>query len=106
MHRCDRWRTLEALVWRGALDSIFRSGSTEEALKQGPQKFFALAAEVARGQFDPAIEWDGFLQALWEQVDAGFGLTTGEQDSDLPLAWSDESGDGVVVVWDPRWDGS
>ena len=30
--------------------------------------FFALAAEAARVQFDPAEQWDEFVAALWHQI--------------------------------------
>ncbi|MBA2316504.1 MAG: hypothetical protein H0V93_01790 [Euzebyales bacterium] len=56
---------------------------------------------MARGEFDPAERWDEFVQALWEQVDAGFGLTPDDEEHpDIPRAWFDHAHDPDVVVWD------
>lgn len=85
----------------GRFAAAFNPGSTGQALRDGPQAFFALAAEVARVQFDPAEDWDGFLQALWEQLDAGFALTPDEtMGLGVPDAWFDDPDDPSVVVWD------
>lgn len=87
----------------GAFDAVFQPCDAQEALRDGPRQFFALAAEVARGQFDPAAQWDEFVQALWEQVDAGFGLSRDEEDlTGVPRAWFEEQGDPDVVVWEGR----
>lgn len=94
----DRWAAVEAQVRCGGFDAAFRAASTEEALCDGPRQFFALAAEVARGQSDPAVHWGEFVQALWEQLDAGFGLTA-DEDTKPPLAWFEELGDAEIVVW-------
>lgn len=88
-----------------AFDASFRPGSTEEALRAGPRQYFALAAELARGQFDPTAQWGEFVSALWEQVDACFDLTADEEDLEATLAWFEEPGDADVVVWNPRGDG-
>lgn len=86
-----------------AFDAAFWPGSTGEALRHGPGQFFVLAAEVARGQFDPVVQWDEFVQALWEQLDAGFGVSPDtEHHLDNPRAWFEEPGDPDVVVWDER----
>lgn len=64
-----------------------------------------LSAEVARGEFDPSERWDEFVRALWEQVDAGFGLTPDDQEhADIPRAWFDHADDPDVVVWDRESD--
>jgi hypothetical protein len=85
----------------GTSAAAFTPGSTGQALRDGPQAFFALAAGVARVQFDPAEEWVGFLQALWEQLDAGFALTPDEMASlGVPEAWFDHPDDPSVVAWD------
>lgn len=95
---------LERLVRNGELDAALRPSSVEDAVRNGARQFFALAAEVARGQFDPSIEWEEFVQALWEQVDAGFGVTVDERDSEPSREWFQEAADAEVVVWDPRSD--
>ena len=88
-------------VGRGDFDAALRPTSSEEALREGPGQFFKLVAEVARAQFDPSEHWDDFVQALWEQVDAGFGLTVDdEDDAAAPRAWFDHPDDPSVVVWD------
>jgi len=89
-------------VERGEFDAALRPTSSEEALRDGPEQFFKLVAEVARAQFDPAEHWDDFVQALWEQVDAGFGLTADEDDPAMPRAWFDHPDDPAVVAWDQR----
>ena len=90
-------------VDRGDFDAALRPASNEEALREGPGQFFKLVAEVARAQFDPAVQWDEFVQALWEQVDAGFGLTVDEEDdATVPRVWFDHADDPAVVVWDRR----
>ena len=85
---------------QGEFDAALRPASNEEALQEGPAQFFRLVAEVARGQFDPAEQWDEFVQALWEQVNAGFGLTAHENDPAVPTAWFDHPDDPPVVAWD------
>lgn len=98
-----RLTELAARVDEGEFDSALRPPSNEMALREGPGQFFKLVAEVARAQFDPADDWDGFVQALWEQVDAGFGLTVDdEDDAAVPRAWFDHADDPAVVVWDRR----
>ena len=88
---------------RGEFDAALRPTSNEEALREGPAQFFKLVAEVARAQFDPAEQWEGFVHALWEQVDAGFGLTVDDDDdAAVPRAWFDHPDDPSVVVWDRR----
>ncbi len=82
-------------------DAALRPDSLEQALREGPRQFFALAAEVARGEFDPTERWDEFVQTLWEQVDAGFGLTPDDEEhADIPRAWFDHADDPDVVVWE------
>jgi hypothetical protein len=89
----------------GTFAAALNPGSTGQALRDGPAAFFALAAGVARVQFDPAEEWDGFLQALWEQLDAGFALTPDEtMGLGVPEAWFDHPDDPPVVVWDRNRD--
>lgn len=88
-------------VERGEFDAALRPTGNEEALHEGPGQFFKLVAEVARGQFDPADRWEEFVQALWEQVDAGFGLSVDdEDDAAVPRTWFDHPDDPAVVVWD------
>lgn len=90
-------------VERGDFDAAFRPASTEEALREGPERFFALAAEVARSQFEPTEHWDEFVQALWEQADAGFGLSAADAKDDAgETAWFDDPDDPPVVAWDRR----
>lgn len=103
-------------VDRGDFDAALRPASNEEALRDGPVQFFKLGAEVARAQFDPAEQWPKFVQALWEQVDAGFGLTVDDEDDAaiprawfdhpddpaVPTAWFDHPDDPAVVAWDRR----
>lgn len=76
-------------------------------MRDGPRKFFVLAAEVARGQFDPVAQWDAFVQALWVQLDAGFALSldTEVDYPDMPSACVDDPSDPDVVVWDQRTEG-
>lgn len=100
----DRWPAVEAQAEGGRFDAALRPASTEEALCEGPRQFFALATEVARAQFDPSVQWREFVQALWEQADAGFSLTVDPEDVEPPLAWFEEPGNAEVVVWDPRSD--
>lgn len=96
-------RSVSTASLQRAMDAASRLGSTERELREGPRQFFLLAAEVARGQFDPVTHWEEFLQALWEQVDAGFGLSV-DEDSYLavPSPWFDEPDDPDVVVWASR----
>ena len=90
-------------VDRGDFDAALRPSSNEEALREGPGQFFKLVAEVARAQFDPAEHWDEFVQTLWAQVDAGFGLSVDdEDDAAAPRTWFDHPDDPAVVVWDRR----
>lgn len=99
----DRWAAVEAEARGGRFNAVFHPASTEEALRDGPRQFFALTAEVARGQFDPAAQWDAFVQAFWEQVDTGFSLSVDDEDyPGVARAWFDEPGDPDVVVWKPR----
>lgn len=98
----QRWASLAAQAGSGLFEPALRPVSTEEALRDGPRHFFALAAEVARAQFDPAAQWDEFVQALWEQVDTGFGLSRDEDLAGAPQAWFEEPGDPDVVVWSER----
>lgn len=84
----------------GEFDAALRPTSYDQALSEGPGQFFRLAAEVARGQFDPTEQWDQFVQALWEQVNAGFGLTADEDDPRVMAAWFDHPNDPAVVAWD------
>ena len=102
----SRWRSeLAGRVDRGDFDAALRPASKEEALREGPGQFFKLVAEVARAQYDPAEDWDHFVQALWEQVDAGFGLTVNDEgDAAVPRAWFDHPDDPAVVVWDRQPD--
>ena len=94
-------------VERGDFDPALRPASHEEALREGPERFFALAAEVARSQFDPAEHWDDFVHALWEQADAGFGLSaTDAKDGTGETAWFDDPEDPPVVAWERRPGGS
>ncbi len=100
-----RHAQLAGRVDDGEFDAALRPGSNEEALKDGPQQYFALVAEVARAQFDPAEHWEEFVQALWEQVDAGYGLTADDEDEDeamVPRTWFDHPDDPAVVAWDRR----
>lgn len=65
------------------------------------RRFFSLAAEAARAQHAPADRWDAFVEALWQQVDAGFGLSgDGEEFDDVPMAWFEHPDDPAVVVWE------
>ena len=90
-------------VEQGEFDAALRPTGNDQALREGPGQFFKLGAEVARAQFDPSEHWDEFVQALWEQVDAGFGLTVDdEDDAAVPRAWFDHPDDPAVVVWDRR----
>lgn len=99
--QAERRAALADRVDDGRFDAALRPTSNEEALREGPGQFFKLVAEVARAQFDPADEWDEFVQALWEQVDAGFGLTVDdEDDAAVPRAWFDHPDDPAVVAWD------
>lgn len=83
------------------LGAVLGPASTEDILRDGPGQFFVLAAEVARGQFDPVVQWDEFVHALWEQVDAGFGISPdNERHLGIPRAWFEEPDDPAVVVWE------
>jgi hypothetical protein len=63
--------------------------------------FFSLAAAAARAQRDPATDWDGFVEALWHQVDAGFGLTEDVAEyPEVPRAWFDHRDDPPAMAWD------
>lgn len=44
--------------------------------------FFELAVEATRAQFDPCTQHEEFIEALWCQLDAGFGLTSDEPVAD------------------------
>lgn len=99
----ERWDGVEAHFRRGAFAAAFQPGKPEDAFRDGPRQFFALAAEVARAQFDPVLQWDDFLEALWEQAAAGFGLSPDDQDlTGGPRAWFEEPDDPDVVVWDEQ----
>ena len=100
-HDEDRVRVLAERVDRGDFDMALRPEKAEDALRDGPERFFALAAEIARTQFDPADEWNEFVRALWEQADAGFGLTDGDNDA-VATTWFDHPEDPPVVAWDSR----
>lgn len=100
--RMDWWGEAAARARSGAFDPALRPVSTEQALSQGPRQFFTLAAEVARGQSDPASHWEQFVQALWEQVDAGFGLTADEEDVEPPVAWFERPGGAESTRADKR----
>lgn len=102
--RVDRWAAVETQAQDGEFDAALRPASAGETLCDGPRQFFVLAAEVARGRFEPTVQWDEFVQALWEQVDAGFALTADEENLESPLVWFEEPGDEEVVVWDARPD--
>jgi hypothetical protein len=55
---------------------------------------------VARGQCDPAVGWEGFVAALWEQLAAGFDLASEGFDGYGAVdAWFDHPDDAPVVVW-------
>lgn len=98
-------KRIEERAGRGDFDAALRPESTEQALREGPRQYFALASEVARGVFEPSERWNEFVHALWEQIDAGFGLTSDDQEhTHVPLAWFDHSDDPDVVVWDPEPD--
>jgi hypothetical protein len=100
-HAEQRRSEIADRVDRGDFDAALRPTSNEEALREGPGQFFKLATEVARAQFDPAGQWDEFVEALWEQVDAGFGLTADDEDDPaVSRAWFDHPDDPAVVVWD------
>lgn len=88
-------------VERGDFDAALRATTPEEALLLGPERYFVLVAEIARTQFDPAERWDDFVRALWEQVDAGFGLTTDNEDESV-RPWFDHPDDPSFVAWDQR----
>lgn len=63
--------------------------------------FFGVSAEAARAEFDPVERWEEFVEALWEQVDAGFGLTVDEGDfPDVPRAWFDRPDDSPLAAWE------
>lgn len=94
--------TIAERVDGGEFDAALRPANAEEALREGPERFFALAAEVARAQFDPSDHWDEFVSALWEQVDAGFGLTLSEDDQPAARSWFDHPEDPSFVAWDQR----
>ena len=99
----QRREDLADRVDRGEFDAALRPSSNDEALHEGPGQFFKLVAEVARAQFEPAEHWDEFVQALWDQVDAAFGLTAdNEDDPAVPMAWFDHPDDPAVVAWDRR----
>ena len=99
----QRQAQLADRVEHGEFDAALRPTGNEEALREGPGQFFKLVAEVVRAQFDPAEHWDQFVQALWEQMDAGFGLTVDdEDDAAVPRAWFHHPDDPAVVVWDRR----
>jgi hypothetical protein len=98
----QRREELAGRVHDGEFDAAPRPGSNEEALTEGPQQYFALVADVARAQFDPAEHWQEFVQALWEQVDAGYGLTADDDDAAVSSTWFDHPDDPAVVAWDRR----
>ena len=99
----QRREELADRVDAGEFDAALRPDSGEEALREGPEQFFKLVAEVARAQCDPREDWAGFVQALWEQVDAGFGLSVDDEDeAAVPRTWFDHPDDPAVVVWDRR----
>lgn len=90
----------------GEFDAALRPTNEDESLHQGPERFFALAAEIARSQFDPTAHWEEFVHAFWEQADAGFGLSAADPNDDaIETAWFDHPEDPPVVAWDRRPDG-
>lgn len=93
---------LDQRVARGDFDAALHPASAEEALQDGPKHFFALAAEIGRSQFDPTTHWDDFVRAVWEQIDAGFGLTAAEDAGGVAEVWFDHPEDPPVVAWDRR----
>ena len=97
-----RFENLADRVERGEFDAALRPESTQQALSEGPERYFGFIAEVARAQFDPVEQWDDFVAALWEQVDAGFGLTADEDDGGRPRPWFDFPDDPSFVAWDQR----
>ena len=83
----ERWGGLEQRIDEGEFDAALRPDTTGQALRDGPRQFFALAAEAARTEFDPADRWDDFEQALWEQVDGDDSprpASTSRRSSSLP----------------------
>lgn len=96
---------LSRRVDRGDFDAALRPENAEDALRDGPERFFALAAEIGRSQFDPAEQWEEFVRAVWEQVDAGFGLSAADEDDDaIAKTWFDHPEDPPVVAWDRQPD--
>ena len=86
-------------------DSGNGGGGEPAAAQQGQgtsaSAWFALSAAAARAQCNPATDWDRFVEALWHQVSAGFGLTDDvEEYPEVPRAWFDHPDDPPVVVWD------
>jgi hypothetical protein len=55
-------------VDRGDFDAALRPTSNEGALREGPARHFALVAEVARAEFDPAERWDEFVQGCGSRL--------------------------------------
>jgi hypothetical protein len=83
--------------------AAFAPDDVEQGLLEGPVAFFRLAAEVARTCCDPSRDWDGFVEALWAQLDAGFDLTPDLHGGQVRApAWFDEPDDPPVVVWQSR----
>jgi len=76
----------------GEFDAWFRPPDVDQRRTEGQQAFFLLLAELARGEHDPATEWDAFCQQLWAWTDAAFEITpqaeSGPQDV-LPPRWLD-----------------
>lgn len=98
---CDFDRRLAAGEFDSGLELSAFTG--EEGLEQQRQAF-AFAAWAARVSCDPAEDFDGFVECLWQSVEALFLL--GERvgaDDDVDLGGLPESirspGDPSMVVW-------
>jgi hypothetical protein len=51
------------------------------------RQMFDQCVADARVLVDPAADFDAFVEALWEQVDAAFGITRQEWPEGAPQPW-------------------
>lgn len=68
--------------------------------RSGALTFVSLAAEAARSQFDPTTQWEQFLEALWLQLNAGFGLIDEDVNQLSEAAWFDGSSSASALASD------
>jgi hypothetical protein len=63
------------------------TGISVDDLPQLMREMFTQCVEDARAQVEPLEDLARFVDALWQHVDAAFGLTRREWPADAPKPW-------------------